>query len=318
MKSKNDATQNDADIIEPPTHGKNKAGGKYNGGYPSMREMMNRPNTGDLSSKKLMIVGSRGGAAGFVQSSGGASEEIHDKCGTPDCCQKCDTGKSKMTVRKMLEKSRAKLRENKDYFHTREPKSEYDAYVSLDRKGLYKNKIPKALDNPKSDLEKPEKTGYDPYNNRGRLSEREEFDLNEAGIEMAQDNDPKYSRDTDADRINYQFDNVFRNKFSNPYLIVNAVAAILERFSIKCPVINPSGRSEIFVLHIRSIDTDAFVYIAIERDGRGQFDAFVQLVDSAGLQMLMKHHNDHEEEENEGLPEYPSHYILQQRHTGNI
>ena len=27
-------TINDMETIEPPTHGKNKAGGKYNGGYP--------------------------------------------------------------------------------------------------------------------------------------------------------------------------------------------------------------------------------------------------------------------------------------------
>jgi hypothetical protein len=143
--------------------------------------------------------------------------------------------------------------------------------------------------------------------------------LNEAGIETAQDNDPKYSRDFEADRINYQFDNVFRNKFANPYLITTAVAAILERFSINCPVMHPSGRSESFVLHIHShAGADAFVYIAIERDGRGQYDAFVQLVDAAGLAALHNLVHVHEHEDAPVLPDSPSKWILQQRHTGNI
>jgi hypothetical protein len=113
--------------------------------------------------------------------------------------------------------------------------------------------------------------------------------LTEAGIATANDNDPKYGTD-EVSRINYQFDNVFRNSFTNPYLIVNAVSAILERFSIKIPVIDPSGRSEVHVLHIyQEEEGDLFVYIAIERNGRGYYDAFVQLVDKEGLSVLQSH-----------------------------
>jgi len=153
-----------------------------------------------------------------------------------------------------------------------------------------------------------------------KVLEKAKSRINEAGIEMGQDNDPKYSRESEVDRINYQFDNVFRNKFTNPYLVVNAVSAILERFSINCPVLNPSGRSEVFVLHVHSkAGTDAFVYVAIERDGRGHYDAYVQMVDAAGLAALHSivdmHEQDHEEPT---LPDYPSHWTLLQRHTGNI
>ena len=112
--------------------------------------------------------------------------------------------------------------------------------------------------------------------------------LTEAGIATADDNDPKYGTD-EVSRINYQFDNVFKNSFTNPYLIVNAVSAILERFSIQMPVIDPSGRNEVHVLHIHQEEGDLFVYIAIERNGRGHYDAFVQLVDKEGLSVLQSH-----------------------------
>ena len=217
------------EIIKPPS--KNPQAGSQRSGGDGMYEV---DIPADLSAKKLMIVGNRGGAPGFAQSSGGASESK----GKP------------MSVKKVLEKAKSRI--------------------------------------------------------------------NEAGIEMGQDNDPKYSREHEVDRINYQFDNVFRNKFANPYLIVNAVAAILERFSINCPVMDPSGRSEVFVLHIHSnTGTDAFVYIAIERDGRGQYDAFVQMVDAGGLAALhgVVHAHEHEVPT---LPDYPSHWTLLQRHTGNI
>ena len=234
-------TINDMETIEPPTHGKNKAGGKYNGGYPSIRELMNRPSTGDLSGKKLMIVGSRGGAPGFAQSSGGASEETK--------------GKSKMSIKKILEKAKAKSKLEE---------------TMCNECGVYESKCAckKIQEDTKENFE--------------------EIELNEAGIATADDNDPKYGTD-EVSRINYQFDNVFKNSFTNPYLIVNAVSAILERFSIQMPVIDPSGRNEVHVLHIHQEEGDLFVYIAIERNGRGHYDAFVQLVDKEGLSVLQSH-----------------------------
>jgi len=321
-------TINDMETIEPPTQGKNKAGGKYNGGYPSIRELINRPSTGDLSGKKLMIVGSRGGASGFAQSSGGASEETK--------------GKSKMNIKKILEKAKtkSKLEETmcnecgvyeskcackKMQEDTKENFEEMNLHVSPEQHDKSTNTVYHIVHhddkeigtigtNAKEHIAKHGKWGFEDIHGYGRRRDepmlhskddaikalanrhaehmqkmvKEEIKLNEAGIETADDNNPKYGTD-EVSRINYQFDNVFKNSFTNPYLIVNAVSAILERFSIQMPVIDPSGRNEIHVLHIHQEEGDLFVYIAIERNGRGHYDAFVQLVDKEGLSVLQSH-----------------------------
>jgi len=326
-------TVSDMEIIKPPSK-KPGAGPLPLDGYPSMREVT-KP------SKLVARFGSR--SAGNIAQSG-VSEKVHDKCGTSDCCQKCDTGKSKMKIKKILEKAKHKTKlketmcnecgmyeskckcimkeeaeqvdEAKDYYVRHPETKKLIGFISQNKRGRW-NAVVSHLGLDHSTSHPTSKEAAE-----GVLALhkklKKEVELNEAGIEMGQDNDPKYSRESEVDRINYQFDNVFRNKFANPYLIVNAVTAILERFSINCPVMNPSGKSEVFVLHIHSkTGTNAFVYIAIERDGRGQYDAFVQMVDEAGLAALHGVVHAHESEA-PTLPDYPTHWILQQRHTGNI
>ena len=61
---------------------------------------------------------------------------------------------------------------------------------------------------------------------------------------------------------------------------------------------------------------DGYVYVGIERDGHGHYDAVVQLVDESGLALMQSAHDALKEKEE--LPEYPTKWILQQRHTGNI
>jgi hypothetical protein len=319
-------TVSDMEIINPPSR-KIKAGAQPNGGYPSMREVMNRPKTGDLSSKKLMIVGQRGGITVGVQSSGGASEEKETKmklkqikektkkhmqmcveCG----CSECSCGaKKKMEENTIARKAAAALKKSEK------------RYMAI-KKSAEKIMAKHHDDHETSHHDHNDDLDYihGLRDRHGSISPnwgKRSHALAEAGLETSQENLPPYNMmpDSEFKRINYQFNEVFRHKFANPYLIVNAVRAILERFSINCPVMNPSGRSEVMVLHVHSKVVEGFVYIAIERDGRGHYDAFVQMVDELGLAMLHNLVQVHEEESNE-LPDYPTKWILQQRHTGNI
>ena len=301
-------TQSWLEIIKPPSK-KAPAGPQRSGGDGMSERDVKSSNVSD---RPLMVVGERGGITVGVQSSGGASEEKGSKMNLKqikekakkhmhmcvECgCMECSCGSKKdMKAEDYKTSSGIKVVQPETHPMPKAPKSNASPNVkdmSPKKPGLFSGMFKKKLAAPKNPLDE--------------------------AIETAQDNDPKYSRDFEADRINYQFDNVFRNKFANPYLITTAVAAILERFSINCPVMHPSGRSESFVLHIHShAGADAFVYIAIERDGRGQYDAFVQLVDAAGLAALHNLVHVHEHGDTPVLPDSPSKWILQQRHTGNI
>lgn len=129
--------------------------------------------------------------------------------------------------------------------------------------------------------------------------------------------DLAYNGSSDVERINYQLDCVFKNKFANPYLIVTAVNAVLERFGINMPAMTPSGRNESYVYHIHGGTTDLYLYVCIERDEQGHYDAFAQVVDKHGLSALIHKEHEHDEHEEETLPEYPSHFILQARHSAD-
>jgi hypothetical protein len=124
--------------------------------------------------------------------------------------------------------------------------------------------------------------------------------------------------DTSVDKMNHHLDAVLANKFKNAELIIDALRAIVERFSINLPPIHASEVVDNHVaFHITNLHgEDCYLYLTINRDHQGYYEGYAQCVDEHELSLLvnMGHHFS---DENEEIPEYPSHFILQARHSAD-
>ena len=115
-----------------------------------------------------------------------------------------------------------------------------------------------------------------------------------------------------ADRMNQMFDQVIDGKFANQYLVFQACRAILEKFGINLPMLEDQSDDE-FIFEVEG--TGYFLYIAVDRDDRGMYDAYAQIVTEDELHEI--------EEMDFSTPELTddqiqSHWLRQQRHVGNI
>ena len=123
--------------------------------------------------------------------------------------------------------------------------------------------------------------------------------------------------DTQIEKINYQLDKVLNARFLFPELIITAIGAILERYSsVNLPALDASEVVDNHVIfHVDTyLGTPCFLFITINKDHHGHYEGFAQVVDEEQLMELMM--IDHEVEDEE-IPSYPSHFILQARHAAD-
>jgi hypothetical protein len=122
--------------------------------------------------------------------------------------------------------------------------------------------------------------------------------------------------DSELGRINSRFDQVLDGKFALPILIIQAIRAILEQHNLTLPILEIDPEEDEFIFKIIRHDLeDLYLYIAIDRDDRGHYDGYAQIVDEDELNALEDMDMDTDELEDN---EIESSWFKQQRHTGNI
>ncbi|CAB4124292.1 hypothetical protein UFOVP49_130 [uncultured Caudovirales phage] len=118
---------------------------------------------------------------------------------------------------------------------------------------------------------------------------------------------------SDIDLLNSQFDSVLAGKFANGHLVIQTIRAILEKFGLQLPIIEVTGEDDVFVFEIND-NPDLYLYIAIDKDNRGHFDVYAQIVDEDELEELDDLDVSSDELEDEDLS---STYLRQTRRTAD-
>lgn len=116
----------------------------------------------------------------------------------------------------------------------------------------------------------------------------------------------------ELDQINFEFDTLLAKKFADKHLIAQTIRHILEKYGILMPLLDMSEDEYLFALEKDGVD-ELYLYIVIDEDEMGNWDAYAQIVDNDELDML----SDMDISDEKVETTYPSPFILRVRHSAD-